>query len=920
MKIKNNFLSKVSTSFKILIKYSQLVQITSSVNMTNIKTYVLKIVFFLSFFCSLTYIAKSQEYTPLNEYELKSILNYPYRNIISLSGKWEQSYDGETWEIVNLPNSLNTKSKVIYRKTIKIQDKPATDYVWQLYFLGLDDEAEIYFNEHPLGKQTSMMVPFTIIIPTNFINNDVNTLKIIVKQAKYTAKKIREQNIYTKKIYTGVLRDIYLVKTPLVWINDCKIKTKLTNNFQNAYIDIKFRISSSDIDRFLKILKEKDSTKFDYSSNKNFSIEAQLFYDRDSNRLIAKSSPIQFSLGNEMTVANNLNLSIANPRLWNPNSFNSDSIELYRLSLKLFIGTKVIDEISTNIGFKYISISKINNKPLFFINGNVTELKGVDYIEDFANYNQTLTPKRMEEDIKLIKMLGVNAIRFKYSTPHPYLAALCDRYGILMLIDLQIYDVPSKLLNLEEVRNRISNYQLQITSFYDRYVSLFAWGISEGIEESTEEYNNFSKFITNAFRANSDKLLYKIILLGSKKIDAQDYDFIGIRNNIRSNSLTNSSTNYQNIINELLRLQTLISDKPLFYNYGIPIQPDNENGFDDPLSVDAQEYFIERIYDFLKNNGFAGSLIYSFNDYILNHPLMILNNPDIYLCSSGLIDRTRVQKRKAYDKLLQLFKNIEDRKTIDRKKYIEQVPILYIIVGILLCLIIVFLINRFRRFREYLYRSVFRPYNFYADIRDQRILSSFQSYIIGAVISVNLALYFSSILFFYRTNELAQYILMLFFPCSIQEFLYKLVWNPQLSILLFSVFFYLIVFLVASIIKLFSLLIKSKIYFSDTYTITIWSGTPYIALLPISIVLLRLMVAFPILSWVAIFLFIFVTIWVILRILRSVAIVFDIPFIRSFIFGIGFITITIAIITLIYQSNSEIIPYLDYFFNVMFIL
>lgn len=861
----------------------------------------------------------SQEYLPFNDYQLKSILNCPNRSIISLSGKWEKSYDDENWEVVNLPNSSNTKDRVIYRKIIKIQDKPVTDYAWQLFFLGIDDEVEIFFNEKSLGNYTSMMIPFFVRIPTNFINNDANTLKIIVKNSKHTSRTIRERNIYTKKLYTGVIRDIYLIKTPLVWINDFKLKIKLVNNFQSGEIELKVNISSSDLDRFFKILKEKDTSRIELSNKNIFTLEAQLFYDRDSNRSISKSNTIQFSLGNETTVTHNINLSVAFPKLWNLNSLTLDSADLYRLTIKLSRGTKVIDEISTSVGFKQITVSNSENKQHFFINGTPFELKGVDYIEDFADFNQTLTANRMEEDIKLIKMLGANAIRFKYNPPHPYLSFLCDKNGILMLIDLPVYDVPKKFLNDEEIRVRLNNFIQKVTLYYDNNVSTMAWGTSEGLEEGSEDYKNFSKYLTNALKTNSDKLIYKIIPFFSKEVYTQDYDFIGLRSNIRSNSIDLSSTNYEQTINELLRLKNLIPNKPIFFNYGLLVQPNNENGFDDPLSVDAQEYYIERIFDFLKANNFAGSMIWSFNDYVLNNPMLITNNSDIFLCSSGLYDRYRVQKRKAYDKLLQLYKNIEDRKIIDRKKYIEQVPIIYLVIGLLLCLIILFLINRFRRFREYLYRSIFRPYNFYSDIRDQRILSTFQTYILGAVISINLAIYFSSILFFYRTNELSQYILMLIFPSSLQEFLFKLIWNPELSLLLFSVFFYLLIFFVALIIKLFSLLVKARIYFSDTFTITIWSGAPFIALIPISIILLRLMIAIPIVSWLAIVLFGLFKIWVIFRILRSVAIVFDIPFTKSIIFGLGFIFLIIAIVVAFYQNNTEIIGYLSYFINVMFL-
>jgi hypothetical protein len=295
---------------------------------------------------------------------------------------------------------------------------------------------------------------------------------------------------------------------------------------------------------------------------------------------------------------------------------------------------------------------------------------------------------------------------------------------------------------------------------------------------------------------------------------------------------------------------------------------------------------------------------------------MLISNEDQYLCSSGIVDIQR-KPRLSYRTLQALF-NEEKEPLLDAGKYSEGTPLSFIIVGIILALILVFLINRYRRFREYLTRAVLRPYNFYADIRDQRIMSTPQTIFLGAGISITLGIFLASLLFAYRTSEFTQFLIMLFLPSSsMKELLFSLIWTPQLSIFTFSLLIFGSIFIVAGIIKLFSFFVRARIFYTDSITIAIWSGVPALGLLPFAIILTRLLLLTPFFVYLMMLLFFGVLIWIFFRILRSVAVVFDIPSMWSLIIGFIFTGIIAAIFFTIYNHDYSFFAYFQYLWEVM---
>jgi len=123
--------------------------------------------------------------------------------------------------------------------------------------------------------------------------------------------------------------------------------------------------------------------------------------------------------------------------------------------------------------------------------------------------------------------------------------------------------------------------------------------------------------------------------------------------------------------------------------------------------------------------------------------------------------------------------------------------------------------------------------------------------------------------------------------------------------------------MVSSLIRLSSVFIKAKIYFNDSYTIAIWSSAPIILLMLYGIILNRILLVYPGLIWLIIPSSIAIFIWVMLRIFRAIAVVFDVKAVKSYLIGILVLIIFIVMITSIYEYRLGALSYFQYLFDVL---
>ena len=118
---------------------------------------------------------------------------------------------------------------------------------------------------------------------------------------------------------------------------------------------------------------------------------------------------------------------VAKPNLWSP-----ESPYLYTANSTIYQGEKVKDTYTTRFGIRTIEI--IPNKG-FFLNGKMVKFKGVCNHHDLGPLGAAVNKAAIRRQIKIMKDMGVNAIRTSHNMPAPEFVEACDEMGMMVMAE-----------------------------------------------------------------------------------------------------------------------------------------------------------------------------------------------------------------------------------------------------------------------------------------------------------------------------------------------------------------------------------------------------------------------------------------------------------------------------------------------------
>jgi beta-galactosidase len=763
---------------------------------------------------------------------------------------------------------------------------------------------EVYINGQYLQSHVGGNVPFGIRIPDSYLVSGNNTLEIAVNNQLDAFSTIPLRSIpHDAKVFGGITRELFLVGMPSVFLSNIDTKTTFNgNDFNSANIQITTALVSGNIYQAV----QGDSTKpaqLVTLQKTTVEIVAELRSLEDTNIVVARATPSMIEISANRNAQVKLNLSITSPKLWSPLAPN-----LYALIVYIRRNGEILDDYTTNIGVYKAQSEVENEKTVLMVNGQAMNIKAVDYIEDSNNGGATINMAEYERDVIAIKTLGANTIHLRFGSPHPYLVYLCDKYGVFIMLELPVRGVPASILGKD---NYIVTAQAMMKDYiaaYENHSSVLAFGISEEVAEGKPEMTVFSQKIREVVRGASGKLLYKIVHNQTQTLDVDGMDFIVF-------AMHNNEA--QDFRTEAERLQALARKKLTIFSFGKLFQPDNHKGYSDPLSVESQARYLRQRYRILQEYKISDNVVVnSFNDYLTERPILITNNSEQYIATGGLVSRTR-DIRLSYQMLKALF-NDEKEPVLETGNYKIEVPPLYTIVSIAFMVLFFILLNTSRRFREDVLRTLFRPYNFYADIRDQRILSNAGTFTLAIVLSVTLGLIVSSILYFLRFSFLLDYVLTHFIPSNtIKEFLNTVIWQPWALCMVATVMFLLVIGFLTLFIRAYSFFVKSRIFIGDAFVISTWAFLPLGFLLVMTAGLYRVFTT-DTYALISLLLILYIFLWCIYRMLRGTAIIYDVKASRVYIIGLLLIALVAGVVIVYYDSRYSTIAFTNYFFSVLY--
>lgn len=102
---------------------------------------------------------------------------------------------------------------------------------------------------------------------------------------------------------------------------------------------------------------------------------------------------------------------------------------MYTLQAVLYIDGKPVDTENVRFGFRKIEFTSDRG---FYLNDRHVKLKGVCMHHDLGCLGAAINKAAIERQIKILKSMGVNAIRTAHNMPAPELMDIADREGILV--------------------------------------------------------------------------------------------------------------------------------------------------------------------------------------------------------------------------------------------------------------------------------------------------------------------------------------------------------------------------------------------------------------------------------------------------------------------------------------------------------
>jgi beta-galactosidase len=812
---------------------------------------------------------------------------------LDLAGEWKVRINGSDPITTVVPGAYDGVAELIYERTFTLNEELINNKSIELVAYGINYNSEIWINGIFIGSHSGGYTSFSYpVSPEILITTGPNSIRIIVSNL-LTARDtlpIRAQ-LWTGKNFGGILRDIYLLIAPDVSVHHASVRSTLLDGYTAAELEVDITVG------WKHIFPGTALPAVDTLSDASYTVAIELI-DIVRGVTLAGSRPSTLLFNNARVVDIQIRFIVRNPRLWSP-----EQPDLYIVSVVLYKNGEEHDRHNVDYGFRDIALRDGD----IYLNGQVFRGRGILYHEYHPEFGSAVSYEVLERDVALLKIANVNLVRVAHRPPHPYLLHLFNRYGILCLIEIPAVNVPGMILRNPNFVSVAKSY-LEETIARDRnHPSVLAWGIGDDIETPHPGGVHYAEQLVSHGRLIDDRPFYAATQFpaNERTSDIFDLGMINLPPGIGKESFL--------VIQEWQRNNPAV---PLIIGkVGYYVEDGNLGGYSDPDSYEAQARYLLQMMEDLRDLNLAGIVINSFTDWRSQRPTMVVPGTDYTLHTSGILTGDRKQRR-GFEVVRALYRG-EKIPPLMVGEPVRGTPIEYVIGGFIVLIGFAYILNTSRRFRENVNRSLFRPYNFFADVRDQRILSGFHTLYLGILISLTMGMTISSFLQHYQTNQILDYTFTHFIISdTLKELLSATLRETWKLILSLSVLCFILLVLTAVIVQICSMFVRTRVSVSHSFIVAFWSALPFVGFIPIAMILYNVLetefYVVPILVLVLI-----IGLWVLFRLLKGMSIIYDIHTFRVYVIGIFSIISVNGIMLLIAEYAQATFTYISFFISLI---
>ncbi|HCA81333.1 MAG TPA: beta-galactosidase [Bacteroidetes bacterium] len=304
----------------------------------------------------------------------------------------------------DIPDSLNPVGS--YRKTFTLPSNWDGMQVY-IHLGGVKSVFYIWVNGQKVGysEDSKLEAEFDI---TTFIKKGENLVALEVYRWS-DASYLECQDFWR---VSGIERDVFLYARPKTHLYDIRIVSVLDDHYKDGILGFDAELKSAT-----------------GGSAADFSCTITL-HDAAGKEVMSKTKTFPAIDGKSLT--SEIHIS---DRLPSVHQWSAEIPHLYTLDIELRDGKGTVQEaILKKIGFRTVEIKG----PNFLINGKRVFMKGVNRHEHNPETIHVLSREQMENDIRLMKMFNVNAVRTCHYPNNPLWYDLCDQYGIYVIDEANI--------------------------------------------------------------------------------------------------------------------------------------------------------------------------------------------------------------------------------------------------------------------------------------------------------------------------------------------------------------------------------------------------------------------------------------------------------------------------------------------------
>ena len=364
----------------------------------------------------------------------------------------------------SMPNPVGT-----YRRTFTVPSDWAGRDVY-VRFNGVGHGYYLWVNGQRVGYSEDSYLPSEFNI-TPYIEKGQNTMALQVY--RFTSGSFLECQDYWR--LTGIQRHCFLWAAPKSQIRDYFFTTDLDRTYTNAKANVKVTLTGVDA--------VADGT-----------VEVRI---KDGATTIASASA-------KAQAEMSLDMDVEKPRFW-----SAETPNLYDLVLVLKDAQgKTVDIRGGKVGFREV---EIRSDGALTINGRRMVFHGVNR-HDFSPVDgRAISDEEIEEDIKTMKRLNINAVRTSHYPNDPVFYDLCDKYGLYVLAEANVEcHANQKLSSVQKFRNAMVERSQNHVRWMRNHVCIFIWsfgnesGNGENFRYVSQAIKELDKTRLTHYEGNSD--------------------------------------------------------------------------------------------------------------------------------------------------------------------------------------------------------------------------------------------------------------------------------------------------------------------------------------------------------------------------------------------------------------------------------